>query len=129
MFTCLFNLRREKYRLNIGECQKKSLLLSKFGKMASDLELSLRRIAEKSRFLTDRYKSVVDQRDKALARITELEALLEAQTKTVEKLKLELEYMTLASTIAPDRDSLDKTRAMISGLVRDIDRCIADIQS
>lgn len=97
--------------------------------MASDLELSLRRIAEKSRFLTDRYKSVVDQRDKALARITELEALLEAQTKTVEKLKLELEFMTLASTIAPDRDSLEKARAMISGLVRDIDRCIADIQS
>lgn len=97
--------------------------------MASDLELSLKRIAEKSRFLADRYTAIAMQHDQAKARIADLETQVDRQAKTIESLKTQLEYLTIASTIAPDRDSLDKARAVISDLVREIDRCIADIKS
>lgn len=97
--------------------------------MASDLEQTLKRIAEKSRFLSDRYKATVGQLDKATARIEELEALVVKQIAQIEQLKQQLEYMTLASTIAPNREALEKARATISGLVREIDRCIVDLKS
>jgi len=95
--------------------------------MASDLELSLKRIVEKSRFLTERYKVVVDERDRAIAHARELQNALDAAQKDIQQLKMQVEYLTIAATIAPDRESLDAVRATISDLVRDIDRCICDL--
>lgn len=97
--------------------------------MASDLEQTLKRIGEKSRFLSDRYKVVVGQLDEAIARIAELEKKVDKQRMTIQTLEQQLEYLTLAATVAPNRETLDQTRAMITELVRDIDRCIADLKS
>lgn len=96
--------------------------------MALELEQTLDRLGEKSRFLVERYRVVAQQRNQALSRIEELKQALQAREKEVEKLKLKVEYMTLASSIAPDKSALDKTAAIITGLVRDIDRCIADLK-
>ena len=41
---------------------------------------------------------------------------------------MQVEYLTVVSTIAPSRESLDETRARIAGLMREIDRCIADLK-
>ncbi len=95
--------------------------------MASDLELSLKRIGEKSRILAERYKTIAAQRDQAINTIAELKSTLAERVKEIEQLKIQLEYLTIASTIAPNRENLDKARATISEIVRDIDRCIADL--
>lgn len=44
-------------------------------------------------------------------------------------LKADLEYMTVARTLAADPQQLADTRQMISGLVREIDRCIAELNA
>ena len=95
--------------------------------MASELEQSIVRIGEKSRILVERYKTVVAQRDRALELKRELEARIQACEKTIAQLRQQVEYLTIASNIAPTRDSLEAARTTISELVREIDRCIADI--
>ncbi len=44
-------------------------------------------------------------------------------------LKADLEYMTVARTLAADPQQLADTRQMISGLVREIDRCLAELNA
>ena len=101
--------------------------MSKFGKMASDFENTLVRIGEKSRFLVERYKVAISQRDRLLEKNSDLQSQLDAARKTIESLHRQIEYLTIAANIAPTRESLDLTRSTISELVREIDRCIADI--
>lgn len=95
--------------------------------MASELEQSIVRIGEKSRFLVERYKVAVAQRDDALEQNRQLTARIEACEKTIDELRRQLHYLTIASNIAPTRESLEEARAIVSELVREVDRCIADI--
>jgi predicted RNase H-like nuclease (RuvC/YqgF family) len=96
--------------------------------MANELQDTLTRLGEKSRFLTERYRVVVQQRDTALSTVQELTKTLRQRDKEVEELKMKLNYLTVSSSIAPDKASLEQTTAIISSLVRDIDRCIADLK-
>ena len=45
----------------------------------------------------------------------------------LEALKLQVEYLSVSSALAPDRDTLENTRSIIADLVREVDRCIADL--
>lgn len=95
--------------------------------MASDLKETLTRLSEKSKFLTQRYIRVEEERDQALEEVRGLQNLLQERNKEIQSLKMQLEYLSVVSTIVPSRDALELTRAKIAGLVRDIDRCIADL--
>lgn len=95
--------------------------------MATNLEQSLERIMRKCHFLTERFRAVSTMRKKAEERVAELEKELTARDKEIQGLRMQLEYLTMATTIAPGRDEVEKTRAMISNIVREIDRCIADL--
>jgi hypothetical protein len=96
--------------------------------MADELNITLNRLGEKSRFLVERYRVVTQQRNNALSTIDELQKSLLERDKELQQLKLQVEYLTLSSSLTPDREALDKTAAIITGLVRDIDRCIADLK-
>ena len=50
-----------------------------------------------------------------------------AREKELQQLRLQAEYLTVATTLGSDRSSVEATRAMLADLVRDIDRCIADL--
>lgn len=95
--------------------------------MALELRDTLSRLSEKSKFLTQRYVRVAQERDQALEKAESLQKELEERNKEIQTLKMQLEYLSVVSTIVPTRDALDATRAKIADLVRDIDRCIADL--
>lgn len=95
--------------------------------MADQLEQSLARITEKSRFLIERYKTVSVREKEASRRVAELEKELAEARKTIQRLTVENEYLTVASNFAPDRDSREHARSVIADLVREVDRCIADL--
>ncbi len=44
-----------------------------------------------------------------------------------ELLQQELEYLKMARVVAPNLDDVEKARTTISTLVRDIDKCIAQL--
>ena len=95
--------------------------------MASDLTLTLTRISEKSRFLTERFKTVQRQRDEALERVTALEKELRECKHKLQLMTAENEYLKVSSILAPTAESVTATRVMIRELISEIDRCIAQI--
>jgi hypothetical protein len=96
--------------------------------MAESLDTRLVRLGEKSRFLVERYRVVVQQRDQAFNTIEVLQKTLLEREKELQQLKMQVDYLKLSSSISPDKATLDQTAAIITGLVRDIDRCIADLK-
>lgn len=95
--------------------------------MATDLRQKLERISGKARLLTERYVMVLDAKAAAMQRISDLEAELEKQSKEIERLKAQLEFQQMATTLAPSREEVDKSRAVLSKLVREIDKCIEEL--
>lgn len=95
--------------------------------MASDLQQTLQRISRKAETLVDRYNVVDEQRRKAEERVRELEATVDSLNNEIRNLRSQVEYLTVVTTAFPQRENVEKSRALISRLVRDIDKCIADL--
>ncbi len=95
--------------------------------MAFDYENTFKRIIAKTEIIEQRYLRILENLDAANARIEELERLNAAKDRELEQMKIKIEYLQLATTIAPTRNQVEEARAMISGLIRDIDRCITDL--
>jgi hypothetical protein len=96
--------------------------------MAGDLQQTIERLRAKMLVVSDRFALVSEQRDRALARIAELENDLTRERKLVAELRQEVDFLKIATTIAPDRKDVAKTRSLLSELVREIDKCIADLK-
>lgn len=96
--------------------------------MAVNLKQQLERVAAKADLIVERCHRLTEQRDEALRRVAELEKELEASRKETSRLHVDNEYLRLASALCPDRKEIENARSLISGLVRDIDRCILDLK-
>lgn len=95
--------------------------------MAVDLKEQLDRVATKAYLVVERYSRLREEKNAADERIARLEDELRSNKAEIEKLRMENEYLRIASTLAPDSKRLEETRSLISGLVREIDRCILDL--
>lgn len=95
--------------------------------MSNEFSQVIDRASAKMQILLDRYAVVNKRREQALERITELEKDVEALRKENQRLQTEVEYLRVATTIAPDRADVELTRATLSKLVREIDKCITDL--
>lgn len=88
---------------------------------------TLGKVVAKANLLAERYEILAKSRDEAQARVAELEGRLLVAERELESLRAEAEYLRMAAVISPDRDQIEQTRAIVSGLVREIDRCITDL--
>lgn len=95
--------------------------------MAIDLADTLSRIVRKAESLTDRYEVLSEAKQEADARIAELEDVVSGLEEEVRRLKAEVEYLTVVNVISPTREDIDRSRAKLSGLVQEINKCIADL--
>ena len=95
--------------------------------MSVDLQRRISQIKTKSALLLERAARVEELKAKAEARVEELTAEVEAGRREIERLKLQLEYPTVARVSNPSREDVERSRALIFGLVREIDKCIADL--
>lgn len=97
--------------------------------MAADLRQKLEVISGKARLLTERYELVIKEKTAALERISDLEATVDRQRNEIERLKQQLGFQLIATTLAPSREELDRSRTVLSKLVREIDKCIDELNS
>jgi len=67
-------------------------------------------------------KQVADMQNK------ELVALTNRQQQELNRLQQEVEYLKVVTTLNPDRKDVEKSRAFISELVREIDKCISELK-
>ncbi|MCC8113233.1 MAG: hypothetical protein LUD17_08180 [Bacteroidales bacterium] len=95
--------------------------------MVLDLQDTLDRIVGKARVLAERYQALLKVKQELDQKVAELERQLAQRDKELQQLRQEAEYLRTAAVLAPSRDQIEATRAAISNLVREIDRCITDL--
>ncbi|HRF69755.1 MAG TPA: hypothetical protein PK430_11150 [Muribaculum sp.] len=95
--------------------------------MASDLQQTLQRISRKTEFLTERYNEVLRGKTSAEARVKELEQTVTRLNEEIRQLKSRIEYLTVVTIAHPDRRDVESSRAKLTKLVREIDRCISEL--
>ncbi len=95
--------------------------------MAGNLQQTLERIRNKAVLLTERHNVLLKEKQAGDERIKELEATNMRQQQEIEKLRQEVEYLKIVTTINPDRKEVERSRAILSGLVREIDKCILEL--
>ena len=95
--------------------------------MANELQNTLSRILSKSEVFVEKYKALSGERDRLAQENGDMQNTIQALKLENEKLRQSNEYLKMARDIAPDQESVAQTRATISQIVRDIDKCIAQL--
>ena len=105
------------------------LLWDNWETMASELHDRLERLQRKSAVLIEKYQALLAQSQQTTRELEESIASNARLKAQIEHLEHENEYLRLSHTVAPTAESVAQTRAIISKLVRDIDRCISQLNT
>lgn len=95
--------------------------------MAGELQKKIDRVNTKTQLLLDRYTILLQRRESDLAQIAELQAEIETLRKENGRLQQENDFLKIATTIVPTRNDVNSTRELLTRLVREIDKCITDL--
>jgi cell division protein FtsB len=94
--------------------------------MAEDFQQQLERVTTKSRLVVEKYNAVCNQKAQLERELEELKSERNADKAEIDKLRVEVEYLKVA-TILSSKEDTKQVKDVISNLVREIDRCIADL--
>lgn len=97
--------------------------------MASVLQETLTRLTHKSAVLVEKYEALRSERDALREQLNQELARLKDLQQQCQQLTDENRYLRMARTVATDTDELARYRAMVTQIVRDIDRCIAQLNT
>lgn len=95
--------------------------------MAIDLQQQLERVNAKTTLVLEKYALMQQRLEQARAEIARLNDELRRSRQSIEALEMRLEYLSVSHIVASSGDELQRAKAMISELVREIDLCIADL--
>lgn len=95
--------------------------------MANSLGERLDRLSVKAELFADKYNRLAAAKRESDRRIEELLRQVERQSVEIANLRRELEYQKVAGAIAPTRETVENSRAVLSELVREIDKCITEL--
>lgn len=95
--------------------------------MASELQETLARIVTKSKVLVDKYHVLNAEKERLEQVVAQLQSEMEVLKKENEKLSTDNHYLTMARYFVPNSEKAAEAKKMISSLVRDIDKCISQL--
>lgn len=95
--------------------------------MSDALKQRLDRIEGKAVLLARKQAEMRESRKADQTHIATLEELVDRQKKEIQQLTAKVQYLQLSHTVAPTPEDVDRSRDILAELVREIDRCIADI--
>lgn len=95
--------------------------------MSRDFQSQLQSLSAKMGVIAERHTLLEKSYAQAREEIIGLKAQILARDKELEQLRIKAEYLAVASTAGADRSNLEATKQMFADLVREIDRCIADL--
>ena len=96
--------------------------------MVNNLKQPLERLRGKADILAERYRILLQDKQQADLRIEELSSTIKKQQNEINRLQQEVEHLKVVTTLTPDRKDVEKSRAFLSKLVRNIDKCIAELK-
>lgn len=88
----------------------------------------LANLVNKVKVLAEKYHKLFLAKEQADRKAAALEQALIEREREVERLKGEIQMLRTAAVLAPNKADVERTRTMISELLKDIDRCISDLQ-
>ncbi len=97
--------------------------------VASDLQQRLERIVGKSNVLIERYRRLLELKQSAEQRVAELERENEQLRAKLERCEQDNFYLRTARGLASTPEQVSEARIMITRLVRDIDKCITQLNT
>lgn len=95
--------------------------------MARPLQQRLDSLEIKAQMVTAGYGRLLEAKRRSDRRVMELLKQVEEQSREIADLRRKVEYMKVASTLAPSSEALDLSRRVLADIVREIDRCITDL--
>lgn len=95
--------------------------------MAGNLQQRLGSLGSKALLLTERYERMSESLRQAQAEIADLKHALAERETELGRLRQELEHTRVVSVISHDKTDVELTRTFLAELVRDIDKCINEI--
>ncbi|MCM1077514.1 MAG: DUF3450 domain-containing protein [Bacteroides sp.] len=93
-------------------------------RMAANLQERIDKIQAKAALMVELHGQLQRALDDARKRIDELESVISRQQRELEERDRQIEYLKVASVLSPDHRDVEEARAVLSGLVREIDKCI-----
>ena len=95
--------------------------------MASELQETLARIVTKGEVLVEKYHVLSAEKERLEKIVAQLQEENENLKKENNQLLTDNEYLTIVRKIVPDSEHLGEAKNMISSIVRDIDKCISQL--
>ena len=95
--------------------------------MAGNLQQRLDILRSKAQLLTERYLTLLDEKREADATIEQLNKEMERQRKEMDIMRQQIESLQVVTTLVPSRETVERSRAILAELVRDIDKCINEL--
>lgn len=95
--------------------------------MAGNLQQRLDILRSKAQLLTERYLTLLDEKREADATIEQLNKEMELQRKEMDIMRQQIESLQVVTTLVPSRENVERSRAILAELVRDIDKCINEL--
>lgn len=95
--------------------------------MAGDLQKRLDSLTNKAQLLLKRYAMLEEENAAMKQKINELEATLSRQNRELTDKNRQIEQLQVMGVLAPTREDIEKSRAFLTGLVRDIEKCINEL--
>ena len=95
--------------------------------MSGNLKRRLDNVTAKALLLRQRHEQILAERSRLESRVAELKTLLDQRDKEISRLRQENECLRVVHSITPSRGEVERSRAILTELMRDIDKCIADL--
>lgn len=95
--------------------------------MEIDLTGRIADIRTRSQLLVKRIADERAARRRAESRVEELTAECDTLRRRLAESERQVEYLKVARLVNTSREDIDRSRRVISDLVREIDKCIADL--
>lgn len=95
--------------------------------MAGNLQQRIDSLQSKASLLTERYNAVKRAREEADRLAADLQARISRLERELAARDAEIERLKVTSVLTPDHKDVEATRTFLSGLVREIDKCIAQL--
>lgn len=97
--------------------------------MAQNVQNIASSIKSKVAVIIDRQNMLAQTIEAERAESARLREKVKELTKEVKRLKTDNEYLTVMRAAAVTPQQAEQSRAMLAGLVREIDRCIAELKA
>lgn len=97
--------------------------------MAEHVQEIIDSIRAKIGVILERQNMLVQQIANERAESVALRTKVEELSEEIRRLKADKEYLTVMRAVAITPQQAEQSRAMLAGLVREIDRCIAELKA